>query len=525
MSRLDARALALTCAALVLGGAEDPLVFRAAQALQSEGQPVTVRKVGYPELRVGERSVCGQLQVAKSVLSPDYFNHVVFGGFREGTCAQIGYTKFEESKVIGEGPSLPFFSQHNVTFEVFSRDPTTLDVADCISRECQQEMSALGSSPYIRDAAHCVSPAFGPCAPKAWECLGDAPCRSALECMPNVARTCGKDVWQVMTDPVERKKVTCIWDCNNSKTCVLMKCGKVALSCLVGTDPLCHKAAVCVPKETLKCALPAAKCLFSTDGICRDNLLCLAKGANVCADPAVNLLTDVSIAKVMTCANQRCPAPGGLPNGALLPALQMGPPSHYPTQLACMGFHCAGKVARLLGDKDVGSMATCLVDGLESCNGTLWDCLGDESCKRDVKCWADSVWDESDNLWKMVTDKAERSFDAELYTCVSGCYTVRKNPFSRAFCIAATCGRKALECGIDSVCRGIFTELPEAVVKCGYPSLRNPEFMQAAKCIAQMGETCGRAGIELVRDQTLADIVTCNAKCTRPPQPETQVLV
>merc|ERR1711920_1211974 len=93
-----------------------------------------------------------------------------------------------------------------------------------------------------------------------------------------------------------------------------MKCGKEALSCMIGTDRLCHQALICVPDKLMGCSGPAFHCVFGRDSVCRDNLKCLASGANVCADPGLNLLTDSSLPALMTCANQKCPAPTVHPN-------------------------------------------------------------------------------------------------------------------------------------------------------------------------------------------------------------------
>lgn len=504
--------LAFACAALCRGAA----------AQDSNGDAmVVIRKVGYPEPRVGARSACGQRQVRKGLVAPDYFFHVVVAGFREGTCAQIGYTKFEERKATSEG-SLPFLGRHNDTYDVFSRDPTARDVAGCIGRECEREMAALGASHYMKDVAHCISPAFGPCVPKAWQCLGDDNCRSALQCLPTVARTCGADMWRVVTDPVERKKVACIWQCGNSTGCILERCGKVAIGCVTGADPLCHKALTCLPAELTKCSAPAFKCLLAKDGVCRDNLACLTKGAGTCADPALNVLTDTSISGLMTCANQRCPAPAGLPGGELQ-GLDLAPPAHFPEQLACMGLKCAGEVASLLHDKDLGAMNKCLVHGLEGCGEALWDCMGDKSCHQELQCWGDGIAQDGADLWKMVTNRAERAIDEELAACASQCYRQHQDPLAKALCIAGTCGQKALGCMRDATCRDLFTDLPKTVLRCG-ASLKDAKFTRAATCGAKMVEACGGAGIELVRDQSLAKIVTCNAQCTRPPA-ETAILV
>jgi len=191
-----------------------------------------------------------------------------------------------------------------------------------------------------------------------------------------------------------------------------------------------------------------------------------------------------------------------------------------------MGYKCVGEVARLLGDKDIRSMATCLIDGVQGCSQTLWDCMGDSSCHSELRCWIDGITQASSDIWKMVTDEAKRAFDKELITCMSDCYYKRKNPLAKALCIAGSCGLHASKCLADRTCRAaFFTDLPAAAFECAPASLKDPKFTAAAKCAAQMADTCGRSGIELLRDQNLAKIVTCNAQCTRPPHQQIDIVV
>lgn len=495
-----------------------------------ESDTTIIRKVGYPEVRVNQRQACGQREVSKSFLDPDYAIHTMFGGFKEGTCEAIGYTHFEKTEVV-KARLFPFGPWESTVFHIYSRDPTAVDVAGCILRDCDQELDALGSSAYAKDVAHCVSPAFGPCVPKAWDCLGNDQCRKAVECLPALARDCGQDALKAMMDPKEREKLACMWNCNNSKTCIAAKCGKAALECLTGIgDRLCHDAFMCIPKKMMGCSATGFKCVFNPkDSICRENLACLAKGAGVCADPALNLMTDESIANVMYCANDRCPAVAH--NSTVATLTKSNPYSQevsfpsWPGQLGCMGMKCGSKVVGLLLDKDIHAMSTCLLPGLSRCDESLWDCLGDKSCQEDLQCWISALNENAEDIWKMVTDKIERSFDEELYACEQKCVKSYENFALRAFCVAGKCGLKSTKCLLDSTCRHVFTDLPFALGKCGTHSALNPKFREAAKCAASIASTCGRDAIELLRDRKLADVVACNSQCTHAPANNSAVVV
>jgi len=256
--------------------------------------------------------------------------------------------------------------------------------------------------------------------------------------------------------------------------------------------------------------------------VCRDNLKCLAHGADVCADPAVNMLTDTHIADLVTCANQKCPAPSvnaSVP--AVVAAASASPPAHYPEQLACMGLKCAGKVAALLEDKDTKRLTECLGDAVDGCTDPIWDCLGNDACREHLQCWTEGGGDVVSDFWHMVTDQRERQFDSALVECVEECSS-RGNIFTKALCFATKCGPEAFSCFRDPTCKKALTDAPKLVLKCGKPSLHDPLFRKAGRCVGQVLNTCGKAGLEMVRDPNLADIVTCNAQCTRPPTMQVQ---
>jgi len=311
----------------------------------------------------------------------------------------------------------------------------------------------------------------------------------------------------------------CIIDCKSSTKCILEKCGREALDCFDGKDQLCHDALTCAPKQLMACSQSTYHCVFDRSTVCHDNLMCLASGAEASADPVVNLFTDTSIAGLMTCANQKCPAPERphvmkelvSPNG-----LNRALSPQWPGQLECMDRKCGFKVLDvLLKDKDVRNFAACTLPKYQTCGNTLWTCLGDDKCKASVSCWLSGIQDENSDVWKMLTSPSERAFLELLYSCVDEC-AHEPDGLKKALCVSK-CGLKATKCRDDSACRGAFGTLPRVALKCGIESLNAPIFREMSSCYGSMLADCGRAAIELVRDTELADLVTCNHQCTRPP--------
>jgi pimeloyl-ACP methyl ester carboxylesterase len=75
---------------------------------------------------------CGQEDsVEKSWFNTHYLFPTVFGGFKEGNCSDIGYTKYNSTVVIEKSP-IPW-RHHNLTFKLFAPTQTktvTLEFAD-----------------------------------------------------------------------------------------------------------------------------------------------------------------------------------------------------------------------------------------------------------------------------------------------------------------------------------------------------------------------------------------------------------
>jgi len=487
---------------------------------------VFIRKAGFPQERVNKRAACAERLVKRTVLNPDFLFPILLG-FREGHCSSIGYSRLEGNRKAAEFPGLQWFPllHQNVTYQMYSRDPTFLDVADCINDECHDHISALGNDGYKQDVAHCISPAVGPCIPKAWACLGDAKCTAALRCGPQMVRKCGHAAWQLLTNPEERKKVECIWNCNQDVKCILKNCGKNALDCVDGKDAICHSVLACLPEGLAHCAQPAVQCLLGKDKLCEENLQCVAHGAQVCGDPAVNWITNPGIADLLTCANQRCPAPAtGNNNSVALPPATETQPAHSAAQLACMGLHCAGKAEALLKDKDIASLNHCIADAVDGCEDIIWNCLGDDSCRSDVHCWANSLAEERSSVLKLLTDPKERKLDEALVKCVTHCKH-KSNRLARALCMVGKCGSKAAHCLRDTTCMAVLDGIPKAVETCGNSTLNNNYFKKGAQCFGQFADRCSKAGIELLRDPAIIELARCNTKCTRTPTSQAEVIV
>merc|ERR1711907_428097 len=108
------------------------------------------------------------------------------------------------------------------------------------------------------------------------------------------------------------------------------------------------------------------------------------------------------------------------------------------------------------------------------------------------------------------------AFDVELVQCVQSCDQGSK--LADAFCVATSCGPKALKCLTDATCKKALLDIPAVVSKCGPTSTSNAMFMKGVQCVGKVLDRCGRTGLDLVRDTELADLVECQAQCTRAPR-------
>lgn len=68
---------------------------------------------------------CGEeVDVEKSLANPHWFFPMTFGGFTEGKCADIGYSKYKESQVVAMNP-VPWV-HHNLTFNIYDKTRTAI---------------------------------------------------------------------------------------------------------------------------------------------------------------------------------------------------------------------------------------------------------------------------------------------------------------------------------------------------------------------------------------------------------------
>lgn len=407
----------------------------------------------------------------------------------------------------------------------------------CMAEECAAEASALGGDAYTKALGACTATNFGPCASKAWDCLGDANCRAVLTCAPSILKTCQADIWKMLTDPEEREKIMCLESCSTdgkiNPFCVTLKCGKAAIECVA--DATCRDAALCLPKAQLACSKPALSCIFGEDAECRENLQCLANGVVQCGSPAVNLLTDSKIADFVACAGSKCPHPVG--GDAPAPAVVLGnvaaasPPTNMPEQLLCMAEKCSPKTLKILEDQDTKDLLACAVKAdLPTLCSSVWDCLGNQTCSSHLTCMNKPFETCGPNMWKMLTIPAERTRLESTAGCLRKCENDHKDDFVDAsFCVLDSCSKQVLDCYHDSTCREAVKCLPNTVAECAMPTLdayaHEDLFQNSVKCLGRGLESCGRAAVELLRNQDIAEAVRCAAQCTRTPQPTRASLI
>jgi hypothetical protein len=404
----------------------------------------------------------------------------------------------------------------------------------CMVEQCGAEALALGGDEYVETVTSCVATNFGPCATEAWECLGDAACQKALQCAPKVFDTCSGDIWAMMTQPDEREKLLCLLNCEKEgkidPLCALTKCGKAAADCLL--DKTCLAAATCIPKAMLECSGEAFGCIFGTNKKCQDNLKCVGKGVTACAAPAVNILTDAKIADFVTCAGSKCPhphVPGSTAPSVVGSQTFVGTPTNTAEQLLCMAAKCTDKTMKILADQDTKDLLTCVTQGdLPQLCPAAWDCLGDDACQQTLSCWAKPFQTCSGDMWKVLTDAAERKRIEDSVNCIKTCESKHNDDFVLAtFCVADACGQAVLDCSKDSVCKSAVQCVPDTLGECALPQLQayhdQELFKNATNCLGRVGEFCGVAAVEMLRNSDVAEAVKCASQCTIPPSEATIV--
>lgn len=275
----------------------------------------------------------------------------------------------------------------------------------------------------------------------------------------------------------------------------------------------------------MECSKSAFECIFSSNGVCRDNVKCLGNGLSQCSAPGVNFLTDIKIADLITCAGSKCPHPvtGATDTGMmLLPAPEMSAsyaPVDAVTQLLCIEAKCPLKVPKILLDQDSKDLLTCV---LKANFSSVWECLGDQQCANALSCWATPLETCTQDIWHVLTDDVQRQRIETTATCLRTCEQQHQDDFVQAtFCVLDTCSQGVLECYHDATCRSAVTCIPSTAAQCSMPTLEaymsHPLLQKATKAVAAGLETCGRAAVEMLRDDNVAEAVRCAAQCTRTP--------
>eukprot|EP00929_Paragymnodinium_shiwhaense_P081016 TRINITY_DN422_c1_g2_i2.p1 TRINITY_DN422_c1_g2~~TRINITY_DN422_c1_g2_i2.p1 ORF type:complete len:444 (+),score=120.73 TRINITY_DN422_c1_g2_i2:77-1408(+) len=397
----------------------------------------------------------------------------------------------------------------------------------CIAEQCLPEMKALATDAYVHDVANCTVANFGPCASKAWQCLGDDSCRKVVDCAPAVFDKCKGDIWKMLTDPSEREKLECIAQCVGKDgkidpLCVAGKCTKAAASCLL--DATCRDAATCAPDALLHCSVPAAECVFGKSGVCRDNLKCLGHGLYQCGASTVNLFTDSKIADIVTCAGSKCPHPATPQQQLSFDAVApLDEPKNSAAQLLCVAEKCGSKVLKIVEGQDTKDLLSCATKGeLGITCPSVWKCFGEPSCNEALSCWAKPFETCKGDLWKILTDATERKRINDSAGCLKKCAAEHKDDMVEGlFCVMDTCSSAILDCFHDDTCRGAAKCLPDTLGQCVMPHLdaylHQEMFRNATKCIGVGLEYCGRGAVEMLRDQDIAEAIQCASQCTRTP--------
>jgi len=263
--------------------------------------------------------------------------------------------------------------------------------------------------------------------------------------------------------------------------------------------------------------------------VCQDNLKCLGHGVSACAGPATNMLTDGKIADFISCAGSKCPHPSIPEHGAsearddavaVQGSASMGSPQNPAEQLLCMAAKCGDKGMAILADQDTKDLASCLATrDLPVLFPSLWNCLADESCKEAITCWSKPFESCESDMWHALTDAAQRQRIESSVACLKDCESAHSDDFVDAtFCVLDNCGEEVLSCNQDDTCRSAVKCVPETLGVCAAPLLEaytEQELLNnATKFIGRSLEYCGAAAVEMLRNQDIADAVSCNVQCS-----------
>jgi len=198
-------------------------------------------------------------------------------------------------------------------------------------------------------------------------------------------------------------------------------------------------------------------------------------------------------------------------------------PGNVAEQLLCMAEKCTANSVKILADQDTKDLVGCaLKSGLPTLCSSVWDCLGNKSCADELTCMVKPFETCGPNIWNLLTTQTERKRLEDTATCLRNCERDHKGNFvDAAFCVLDSCSQQVLDCYHDATCREAVKCLPGTIGQCAMPSLdayvHDKLFQSSTKCIGRGLESCGRAAVEMLRNQDVADAVRCASQCTRTP--------
>lgn len=520
----------------------------------SWGQLTTLSKAGFPEREVAGRKACGSMEVKKSFRNPAYLLPLVFRGFREHSCPERGYRRYEREEP-GSLKTFPW-SKQKQTFSVWSHEVSWADTGLCVLEHCSQPLKSVAKDNISSGVLASLSSTV-PCLSGTWACLGDEKCSAAARCLWPTVRTCGNEALELLRERSSRAEIACIWECEGKPGCVLKKCGRTAATCLF--DKQCIKRIMCFPDAMLKCSVPGLKCLLEKSSACRQNLKCFASAATDVSQSVEHYMTDANLLAVTSCASAHCKHPVGpvLPHdstisgaSASLNAAELHASGASEAEamdkvaevfvpqanlaqgtsaLECVRTQCPTEWQRWHEhDADLIATSTCPARVMQECGHGLWHCLFTEGqCYDDVQCllqgllgpetgkggWLGAVVDQ-------LTQPKARAFDAKVYKCLSGCHS-RRSPLARTICYLGSCSHEVVACLHDATCKEALVGFPEMLNTCGKHFVSN--YRQswqahfAGECMLKLADECANDLVEMLRDTNTTDVIKCgHERCSKP---------
>jgi len=192
-------------------------------------------------------------------------------------------------------------------------------------------------------------------------------------------------------------------------------------------------------------------------------------------------------------------------------------------QLLCMAGKCGKKALNILASQDAKDLLTCAAkDDLQGLCSSIWSCLGDDQCNAALKCWSKPFDTCKTDMWKVLTDAKERQRIELNVKCVRGCEKAHSDDFVQAsMCVLDACSESVLECYHDATCRSAVQCVPNTIGQCAMPFLerytKQELLRNSTKCVARGLELCGAASVEMLRNQDIAEAISCASQCSIAP--------